>query len=60
MAFNLVSNLRSCHVAAVDTAGDEFILAILYAEEIVVVIIVEEEVIGARVLLLTVVIGTVA
>ena len=59
VAFNLVSKLASCLVAATVIVGAEFIFNIPDTEEIVVVVIVEEEVRVTRVLLLAVVIGSV-
>ena len=60
VAFNLVSKLASCLVAATVIVGVEFILNIPDAEEIVVVVIVEEKVRVTRVLLLPVVIRSVS
>ena len=59
VAFNLVSKLASCLVAATVIVGAEFIFNIPDTEEIVVEVIVEEEVRVTRVLLLAVVIGSV-
>ena len=59
IAFYLVSKLRSCPVTATEKAGAGFRLIISDAEEIAVVVTVEGEIRVERVLLLTVVIGTV-
>ena len=56
IAFNLVSKLRSCPVAATDIARAGFLCTIPDAKEITVVVILEEEVRVARVLPLTVLI----
>ena len=55
IAFNLVSKLASCPVAAADIAGAGFVLTIPDAEEIVVAVIAEEEVRVRSVFLLDVV-----
>ena len=52
IAFNLVSKLRSYPIAAIDTAGAEFILTVPDAGEIAFAVIVEDEVRLARVLTL--------
>ena len=60
IAFNLVSKFASCHIAATDIAGAEFILTIPDSVEIGIVVIVEGEISVTRVFLLAVVFGTVA
>ena len=52
IAFNLLSKLGSCAVAAANIARAGFILIILDAEEIAAVVLVEEEVRVTKMLLL--------